>query len=197
LIAMHPQKLLGSWAEGFALDHHTLSSHYIGDDEFGHPQFDTQRSEVGELLYRLKFKGDMSVLRMLVEAAAYFVRSQNFPVQVVVAVPPSRAERPVLVSRVLADSLAQALGLPACSDCIVKVKGTPEIKNVRDPETRSRELDGAYRASPQGVTGKTLLLVDDLYRSGATLNAVTQALHSEADVQAIYVVTLTKTRSLR
>ena len=48
------RKILGKWKEGFSLDLHTLSSVFIGDDEFGHPRFDTRRSEIGELLYKLK-----------------------------------------------------------------------------------------------------------------------------------------------
>jgi hypothetical protein len=48
-----PRRINGAWREGFALDLHTLSSEYVGDDEFGHPRFDTIRTEIGELLYQL------------------------------------------------------------------------------------------------------------------------------------------------
>src|ERR1700681_218824 len=39
-----PRKIIGKWREGMALDLHTLSSEFIGHDEFGHPRFDTVRS---------------------------------------------------------------------------------------------------------------------------------------------------------
>jgi len=37
-----------------ALDVHTLSSAHIGINEFSHDVFDAKRSELGELLYRMK-----------------------------------------------------------------------------------------------------------------------------------------------
>src|SRR6516225_4063660 len=49
-----PRQIIGKWKGGFALDVHTLSSIPIGYNEFGHMQFETTRSEVGELLYKLK-----------------------------------------------------------------------------------------------------------------------------------------------
>jgi len=55
MVEINPKIITGCWTEGFALDFHTLSSEFIGDDEYGHPQFDTKRSEIGELLYRLKY----------------------------------------------------------------------------------------------------------------------------------------------
>ena len=48
----NPRRIYGRWHEGFALDLHTLGSTFMGHDEFGHPRFETQRSEIGELLYR-------------------------------------------------------------------------------------------------------------------------------------------------
>jgi competence protein ComFC len=46
------------------------------------------------------------------------------------------------------------------------------------------------------VKGKCLLLFDDLFRSGATMNAITQSLyeHGAADV---FALTITQTRSNR
>ena len=45
-----PRHIPGCWDEGFALDLHTLESEFIGYDEYGHAQFDTRRSELGDLL---------------------------------------------------------------------------------------------------------------------------------------------------
>ena len=48
-------ELLGNWKKGFAYDVHTLDSVYMGADEFGHDHWKTTRSEMGELVYRLKY----------------------------------------------------------------------------------------------------------------------------------------------
>ena len=39
-------QLTGNWNKGLAFDLHTLTSTYLGDDEYGHPHFDNQRSEM-------------------------------------------------------------------------------------------------------------------------------------------------------
>ena len=44
----------GNWAKGLAFDVHTLSSTYLGPNEFGHDQWENTRSEMGELLYKLE-----------------------------------------------------------------------------------------------------------------------------------------------
>jgi predicted amidophosphoribosyltransferase len=43
--------------------------------------------------------------------------------------------------------------------------------------------------------GKKVLLVDDLYRSGATLNAITDLLLTEGKAASVSVLTITRTRS--
>jgi competence protein ComFC len=96
---IHPKGIRGNWKEGFSLDFHTLRSEYIGDDEYGHPQFETTRSEIGELLYRLKYKKDKSVLDEIVTTATEFIKLKNWALDLVVAVPPSRKGRPFSLSR--------------------------------------------------------------------------------------------------
>ena len=48
--AMNPKRIVGNWISGYALDVHTISSTYMGTNEFGYDVFDTKRSELGELL---------------------------------------------------------------------------------------------------------------------------------------------------
>jgi len=75
MVEIHPKRIRGDWAEGFVLDDHTLRSEFIGHDEYGHPQFDTIRSETGELLYKLKYKKDKSVIGDIISTASEFIES--------------------------------------------------------------------------------------------------------------------------
>ena len=93
MVEINPKKLIGNWESGFALDFHTIKSMYIGDDEYGHPQFSTTYSQIGELLYRLKYKSDESVLKIIANTASDFVNSSNWPIDLLVSVPPSRIDR--------------------------------------------------------------------------------------------------------
>jgi competence protein ComFC len=194
MVSIRPMRIPGRWRAGYVLDYHTLSSSYLGDDEYGHPMFDTKRSEVGELLYRLKYRSDKSALDELVEVTAGFVRDWNPGVTILIPVPPSRAraEQPV---HLIAERLSTTIGIPVHRDCVIRVKETPELKDVYAYDERLRLLDGAHRIEASVVKGQKILLFDDLYRSGATMNAITSALYDEGTVEDVYALALTRTRS--
>jgi len=94
MASIRPIRIPGRWREGFVLDYHTVSSIYLGNDEYGHPIFETTRTELGELLYRLKYRSDTSVLDELVDTIAGFVDSWKPGVTLIIPVPPSRTGRP-------------------------------------------------------------------------------------------------------
>ena len=191
---IRPMRIPSRWREGYVLDYHTLGSTYLGDDEYGHPMFDTKRSDVGELLYRLKYRSDQAVLDELVDTAASFVRSRNLGVTILVPVPPSRAraQQPV---HMIAESLGRKIGIPVDPSGVVRVKEIPELKNVYAYNERLLLLEGAHRVEASVVRGQRVLLFDDLYRSGATMNAITAALYDEGAVADVYALALTRTRS--
>ena len=112
----------------------------------------------------------------------------------IVPVPPSRvgrAKQPVIE---LSTRLAPRLGMDLAERCVVKVKGTPELKDVYEYEDRLRALEGAFEVSKGPVDGRGILLFDDLYRSGATMNAVALALREDGQAQEVCVLALTRTR---
>jgi len=189
-------KVPGRWREGYALDYQTLSSTYIGDNEYGHPEFDTKRSEIGELLYRLKYRSEGTVVPEIVEAAANFLTTWNPGVDVVVPAPASRtrAVQPVIV---LSESLAKRMGIAFSPDWVRKTREIPELKNVYDYHERIRLLAGAYNVDKARAEGHRVLLFDDLYRSGATLNAITESLYDQGVVSEVFTLTITRTRSNR
>ncbi|MFQ5913462.1 MAG: ComF family protein [Nitrospinota bacterium] len=190
-----PMRIPGRWREGFVLDYHTLGSTYLGDDEYGHPMFDTKRTEVGELLYRLKYRSDHSVLDELVRMTAKFVRSWNPGATMIIPVSPSRSGRPQQPVLVLAEALSKQLGIPVRTDCVIRVKEIPELKNVYDYDERLRRLEGVHRVEPSVVSKQKVLLFDDLYRSGATMNAITTILYDQGGATEVYALAITRTRS--
>ena len=197
MVEIHPKQINGNWTEGFALDFHTLRSDYIGDDEYGRPQFDTTRSEMGELLYRLKYKKDESVLGDIITNASQFIKSTNWPIDLIVSVPPSRKGRLFQPVPHIAKGIALKLGIDVLEKCVVKVKDTPELKDIFDFKKRLCILENAFKIRNPDVGERTVLLFDDLYRSGATLNVVTRLLREKGKVRDVYTLTLTITRRKR
>jgi competence protein ComFC len=195
MASTHPTKIPGRWREGFALDYHTISSDFVGHDEYGHPRFKTVRTELGELLYRLKYGSDKAVIDEVVEAAANFIASWVPKEITIVPVPGSRLriQQPVLV---LAEALGKKLNLPIKPNAVRRLKPVPELKDVFDYDARARLLQGAHTVDRSVTEGQRMLLFDDLFRSGATMNAITEALYEDGKASEVYALTITRTRSI-
>jgi predicted amidophosphoribosyltransferase len=192
-LSFHPKEIKGSWDRGFVLDVHTISSTMIGYNEYGHPEFDTQRSPLGEMVYRLKYRADKSVLPAIVETIVEFLANSGIQADVVVPVPPSktRSHQPVIE---IASELSNAVGIPLDSTSLTKGKATPQMKDVGDFSERVVALQDAFSVN-QNFQGKLVLLIDDLFQSGATLNVVAATLKKQGGAKAVNVIVLTRTRS--
>jgi ComF family protein len=78
----------------------------------------------------------------------------------------------------LGQSLSSISGVPAISDLLMRKRHTPAQGRL-SPSARRRNVNGAFqlRAKHSGaVTGKRILLIDDVLTTGATVSAVTRAL---------------------
>ncbi|HME57996.1 MAG TPA: hypothetical protein VKF63_06645 [Terracidiphilus sp.] len=194
-IEIHPRKIKGKWEDGYALDFHTLSSRFVGYNGYGHPEFDTTRSELGELLYKLKYHADTEAVESLAATVVDFLRKQwTIEIDLIVPVPPSdtsRKRQPVLE---VAQAISDRNGIALCSSCIQKVKQTPQLKNIYDYEERVSVLRDAFSTNKPNTAGRRLLLFDDLFRSGATMNIITERLIEDGGAKTVYALTLTRTK---
>jgi len=114
------------------------------------------------------------VVPEIVDALEKFFTEWRPGVDVIVPVPPS-TERTIQPVMVLLEEFGQRLGV-APIKCVKKVRDTPQLKNVTDFDERLRLLNGLHEVDPSEIRGKKVLLFDDLYRSGATMNAITDTL---------------------
>lgn len=195
MININPIELPGNWAKGYALDLHTLKSQFIGYDEFGHEVFDTERSQMGDLLYELKYRSNKAVLDEILDTAVEFIRLWKINIDTLIPVPPSRTARQIQAVLEVAKGISHRLQIPLLSDAVKKIKDTPELKNIYDYAERLTLLESAFAIGTASVENKNILLLDDLYRSGATLNAITHVLLEQGMAKNVYVLALTKTRS--
>jgi len=189
---INPRKIDGPWADGRVLDLHSTGSEFLGYDEYGHEQFDTRRTEVGELLYRLKYRSDASALEEIGAVAEKFIRSWGVAFDVIVPAPPTRSRR-VQPLHQIADELAKRFRVPVIKAVSKKAAGAAELKNLREYHEREAVLEGALMVDARTINGKRVLLLDDLIRSGATLSAVARALN-EAGAATVLAFALTRTR---
>ena len=96
-------------------------------------------------------------------------------------------ERGYNQSELLAAVLCEVCGLPLQPGWIARVRATRQQVGLSATE-RKRNVAGAFVAGP-AVQGRTLLVVDDVYTTGATLEACADA-SLAAGAQAVYALTL-------
>ncbi len=189
-------RIPGNWKKGFAHDIHTLDSVYLGVDEYGHDRWENTRSEMGELLYDLKYHGHLVNVEKIVDMLNRYKGIDQM--DVMVPVPSTNKNRRIQPVLEIAKELGRRVAVPVLEDFLFKRSGGPELKNVNAPEERKRLLrDSLYLSDGYDVSGKNVLLIDDLYRSGATLSVATELLYEKAGVEDVFVLTMTKTRSNR
>ncbi|MFQ5854632.1 MAG: RecQ family ATP-dependent DNA helicase [Anaerolineae bacterium] len=177
----HPRPLRGPWQAGWALDFH---SRFAGAD-WG-------RTETGELAYRFKYGGETALADVLADRLQALVQAHPELAQVdaLLPVPPS-TPRPTDPVRTLARALEQRIGVPVRADWLVKTRPTRPQKEMRTLAQKQANVAGAF-AVRGPVRGRRLLVLDDLYDSGATLEEVTRVLQ-QAGAATVMVLTLTRT----
>ncbi|MBI4289086.1 MAG: hypothetical protein HY671_11755 [Chloroflexi bacterium] len=132
MIVINPTKLLGPWQEGYVLDVHTTSSTLIGYDEFGHERFETVRTPLGEALYKLKYKSDLTVLEPLANTVADFLVTKGIhqTISLLTIVPPTNTRRRFQPNIELAKLVGMTLHVPVYLDYILKAKDISQLKDV-------------------------------------------------------------------
>lgn len=188
------KQLHGDWNLGFSLDKHTISSTPIGPNQWGRMQFDTIRPEAGEALFQLKYRSDFTQVlpiaaQMSQSFSAYFASAS-----LIIPMPPSkqRTKQPVTE---IAKELSRIMNIPCYEELLLKTTATPPMKDIATREEKVQTLTDAFIINDQLGNGiYDILIVDDLYDTGSSLEAATTVLRQYAKIGNIYVATVTRKR---
>ncbi|HCY61927.1 MAG TPA: amidophosphoribosyltransferase [Oxalobacteraceae bacterium] len=186
------KEIYGNWDKGYALDKHMLRSTYLGDNEFGRPQFDNERTEVGEAVYQLKYKSQWDQAELLAQAVTEHIVPHLGPIGLVIPMPASRqrAKQPV---HAVATTLANKLGVLSFENILLKNYTGQSLKDLHTREEKDKALAGTISLNDQiGGDGKyNALVLDDLFDSGASMEAACAVLRTYAKINKIFVAALT------
>lgn len=141
----------------------------------------------------IKYKNKRQYLDFYAEAICqrYAAQLRSMNVQALIPVPihaSRKRQRGFNQAELLADKIGARLGIPVYSDALCRSKKTLPQKQL-NPTERLQNLQQAFQPGtiPPGVTD--VILVDDIYTTGATLEACTRILKS-AGIRRVYFVTI-------
>lgn len=150
-----------------------------------------------EAIHALKYSGHRVLAPVLGALLVEHLRSRGGFVSrigpvVPVPIHPSRVrQRGFNQSELLAAEIGRAFGLPVASDALERTRRTrPQVDLPIDQ--RSENVRGAFRAARQDViSGRSLLLIDDVFTTGSTVNSAAQALR-DAGAREVHILTLAR-----
>ena len=184
----------GNWDLDYSLDEHVLSSVYIGDNQWGHPEFDTTRSEAGEALFQLKYRSGYNQIPIIGSQMYESLSSYFSSACLVVPMPPSkvRYRQPVTA---IAREMANKMAIPCDEELLVKTSETPQMKDIESRKKRVETLVNAFSVNDRLGEGLyDVLVVDDLFDTGSSLEAATTVLRGCGKIRNIFVAVVTRKR---
>ena len=141
----------------------------------------------------LKFENAPQLARPLGARLALLVDRENWAPDLLVPVPlhPSRErERGYNQAQLVGQELAQLLDIPQEANALQRVIATRAQVGL-DRTQRQRNVAGAFAAGSELIGGRDVLLVDDVYTTGATLRECARALRA-GGAGKVYGLTLSR-----
>lgn len=146
-----------------------------------------------QAIHRLKYRRDISLGVSLADPLIELFGETGWDCDLVLPVPLGLArlrERGYNQSDLLARPLALALGIPYCSNGLRRIHETRSQVGLTITQRREN-VNGAFQAYHKEVSGRSVLVIDDVATSSATLDACAGALFQAGAVR-VFGLTLAR-----
>jgi len=146
-----------------------------------------------EAVHALKYEGVRVLAEPLAELLMAFWSRSALPVSVIVPVPLHRSRsryRGYNQAMLLARAFGRRAGMPVVAECLVRSRATRSQVGLNAEERRANVRD-AFVCNNEALRGERVLLMDDVFTTGATLEACAQAL-LEGGAVGVWALTLAR-----
>jgi len=144
-------------------------------------------------LHRLKYRRDVGLGEALANQISGFVSQLSWPINGLVPIPLGRKrlkERGYNQVAMIAMPLSLQLGIPYMPHALRRTRETRSQVGLSAME-RQENMQSAFKANPEKVSGRTVLLIDDVSTTGATLSSAAEALY-ESGAKDVFAVTVAR-----
>ena len=150
-------------------------------------------SRIRSALHRLKYRRDLGLSEALVPHLARHALSLGWDVDLLAPVPLGQGrltERGYNQAGLIAWPLSLALGIAFAPSAVNRTRETRSQVGLTRAERRANVRD-AFEARPSRVRGRSVMLVDDVATTGATLSSCAEALHA-AGARDVFALTVAR-----
>ena len=146
-----------------------------------------------EAIHCFKYSNLQDLATPLGEMMVSYWQDVHLPADVIVPVPLHARrlrERGYNQAALLARELGKGVGLPVLESALIRVRDTSPQVDL-SAEERRENVHGAFHCRDDRLVGESVLLVDDVYTTGATLEACSLAL-KQRGVRTAWALTLAR-----
>jgi competence protein ComFC len=125
-------------------------------------------------VHALKYDGQTALAEPMTALMEAELREQGAGIDLVVPVPLfgwRRRSRGYNQSALLAGEIGKLLAVPVVENALRRLRNTPPQARIASAGERRSNVQGAFACQDARVAGRSVLLVDDVTTTGATLEA--------------------------
>lgn len=145
-----------------------------------------------KIIHELKYNNQPELGELMGEWYGHELVKENWPIDMIIPVPLHRSKlvrRGFNQSDAIANGISKVTGWPVRPELVVRRRKTTS-QTKKSKVERWKNMQSVYRLTETGaVSDQTILVVDDVLTTGATIGELVTAL-TQSGARSIYIVTL-------
>ena len=114
---------------------------------------------------------------------------QEWNIDVIIPIPlhkKRRRKRGFNQTEIIAQKVGELLQIPVDAQALIRVQNTRAQKELNHKE-RGKNVSGAFSVNADWIPKKHVLLIDDIYTTGSTLDEAAKVLHRQFDLKVWFL----------